>query len=46
MATSLTIDQAAPLGMAIAVTARDHPDRPAIISNAGNRSFAELNANA
>lgn len=32
--------------MAIAVTAREHPERPAILAPSGNRSFAELNANA
>ncbi len=46
MPTALTAAEAGPLGMAISVVARDNPDRPAIIAPKGNRSFAELNANA
>ncbi len=33
-------------GMLLAWWAQQHPDRPAVISPWGNRSFAELNANA
>ncbi len=33
-------------GMGMAVLAASLPDKPAIISSAGNRSFSELNANA
>lgn len=46
MTTALTIERARPLGMAVAVVARDHPQRPAILSSVGDRSFGELNANA
>lgn len=38
--------EAAARGMILALHARYAPDRPAIISDAGNRSFGELNANA
>src|SRR5436305_6567048 len=33
-------------GMLLALHARTAPDRPAIISDAGSRTFGELNANA
>lgn len=46
MGRVLNAAEAAAAGMAIAVTARAHPDRPAVIAPTGNRSFAELNANA
>jgi len=46
MPTALTAAEAGPLGMAIAVIARDDPDRLAVIAPKGNRSYAELNANA
>ncbi len=38
--------QAAASGMTVALQARSAPDRPAIISPHGERTFAELNANA
>ena len=44
--TSLSLEQARPLGMAMAVTAREAPERNAILSPLGDRSFAELNARA
>jgi long-chain acyl-CoA synthetase len=37
---------AARTGMTLAWWAKQQPDRPAIISEAGNRTFGELNANA
>ena len=44
--TSLTAEAARGVGMTIAVTAREAPDRPAIYSQHGDRSFHELNGNA
>jgi long-chain acyl-CoA synthetase len=46
MAMLLSPADAAAAGMAIALVARDDPERPAVIAPAGNRSFRELNANA
>ncbi len=46
MATSSPPANAAAAGMAIALVARDDPDRTAVVSLKGERSFAELNANA
>ena len=43
-ATTLSAADAASVGMGLAVTAREHPDRPAIVSSAGDRSYAALNA--
>src|SRR5947199_8695327 len=37
---------AAANGMILALHAQAAPDRPAFVSEAGNRTFAELNANA
>ena len=45
MAQELTRDEARTLGMLVAVTAREDPERAALISPLGDRSFAELNAN-
>jgi len=42
----LSAAEAAAAGMAITIVARDHPERPAVIAPSGNRSFAELDANA
>ena len=44
--TTLDREAAAKLGMGIAVTAREAPERCAIRSPAGDRSFSELNRNA
>jgi long-chain acyl-CoA synthetase len=44
--TNLELDEARTLGMVIAVTAREAPERPAILSPNGDRSFDELNARA
>ena len=44
--TALTAEEARQVGMTIATTARDAPERRAIVSPHGNRSFAELNARA
>jgi long-chain acyl-CoA synthetase len=41
-----TAREAAPFGMVLAVRAREAPDRIALHSPQGTRSFAELNANA
>ena len=41
-----TREEAAASGMVLAWHAAQAPDRPAVISEAGNRSYAELNANA
>ena len=38
-----TIEEWAARGMGVAFVAREDPDRPAILSPQGNRSFAELN---
>ena len=43
-ANNLTLEQAATCGMVVAVYANEYPDRPAIYSDKGNRTFAELNA--
>ena len=40
------IVQAARQGMAIALFARDTPDRPAVIAEQGSRTFGELNRRA
>jgi long-chain acyl-CoA synthetase len=40
------MDEARKLGMTVAVTAREAPERPAILSPHGDRSYAELNAHA
>ena len=45
-ASNKMLDQAIQSGMLVAYHAGRHPDRSAIVSNYGNRSFAELNANA
>ncbi len=42
--TALTPVEAGAVGMSLAVTARDAPERMAIFSPHGDRSFAELNA--
>lgn len=44
--SELTLEQATVTGMVIAYRAQQHPDNIAIISNYGNRTFAELNAKA
>ena len=44
--TALGMDEARKVGMSVAVTARDAPERRAIVSPQGNRSFAELNSAA
>ena len=44
--TQLEKREALASGMGIAVTARESPDRPAIVSDSGTRSFDELNARA
>ena len=41
-----TFEEAAANGMTLAFHAAEAPDRPAIASDAGNRTFAELNAGA
>ncbi|MBV1959232.1 MAG: AMP-binding protein, partial [Pseudomonadales bacterium] len=40
---NLDIEQAMACGMVIAVWANNFPDRPAIYSDKGNRTFGELN---
>lgn len=44
--TTTNLHEAITQGMAIACHAADRPDQAAIISRHGNRTFAELNANA
>lgn len=44
--TALSREEARTLGMLVAVTAAEDPDRAAILSPHGDRSFGELNANA
>jgi long-chain acyl-CoA synthetase len=44
--TTLTAEEAAGRGMRLAVTAREAPERMAITSSRGSRSFDELNARA
>jgi long-chain acyl-CoA synthetase len=41
-----SLDDAAKQGMGVACVAAAHPDRPALLSETGSRSFAELNARA
>lgn len=43
-ANNLDIEQAMTCGMVLAVWANNFPDRPALYSAAGNRTFGELNA--
>jgi long-chain acyl-CoA synthetase len=44
-AKNLSPEQAAAVGMSVAVHANVAPDRPAIYSNYGNRTYGELNTN-
>jgi long-chain acyl-CoA synthetase len=44
--TTLTLETAPEHGMTLAVRAREAPNRTAIVSPAGNRTFDELNAHA
>jgi long-chain acyl-CoA synthetase len=44
--TTLSPEEARAKGMTLAVHARGAPDRPALLSRAGDRSFGELNARA
>ena len=46
MPTRLSLTDAAPLGMTTAVYAREKPDAPAVISDYGSRTFAEMNDHA
>ena len=43
---ALTMDEARRVGMSVAVTARETPERPAILCPHGDRSYAEVNAHA
>lgn len=45
-ASEMTPEEAAARGMVVALHAAAAPDRPAIVSEQGNRTFAELNARA
>jgi long-chain acyl-CoA synthetase len=45
-ATSLSMEEARPVGMGLAVLAREAPERPAIVAPAGERTYGELNAQA
>lgn len=45
-AVKLTLPEATLTGMTLAYHAQERPDKMAVISNYGNRTFAELNARA